>query len=506
MNIQVNSLKEKLYLSQQNLKNGLFEFLFRSPSETLVSKIGNYLVLAVAYLAGVFHWAWLINYGRIHFKYMDWEMFFSCYQVIQKALAENSIPYFMPYFFKGTNQFLAFPSTDLFPTVFLLKFLSVDKFFLFQIIFVYSLGFIGGLWLKKTYQWSLFTFLFFFLIFNFNGHIVSHIAIGHWPWISYFVLSFFLVWVFKLVEGNVSLFHGTWLAWIFFAMLLFGGVHTFVWCLIFLILLCLRQKRYWKPVVIGIGLSLVFSLHRLLPAAITFFDYKHNFLSGFPSVSIFWRALTSVEGEGNVLSLSFGDNSAVWWEMDHYIGIIGLVALVYFGIFLRLKEKNSWGINDYRILNVPMLVLAILSFGNFYEIFTLFPIPLISVERVSSRFFIVPLLILLVISCIWMQQMFNRLSANWGVMCIALAGILIEGFLFVEHSAGWQVNVWEVKLMNLGIKMDYSLSDWAKSVEWLYIPAVQFSYLISLTAIVVFVAGSLYLKKKRPALEKIGKV
>ncbi len=193
MNIQVNSLKEKLYLSQQNLKNGLFEFLFRSPSETLVSKIGNYLVLAVAYLAGVFHWAWLINYGRIHFKYMDWEMFFRCYQVIQKALAENSIPYFMPYFFKGTNQFLAFPSTDLFPTVFLLKFLSVDKFFLFQIIFVYSLGFIGGLWLKKTYQWSLFTFLFFFLIFNFNGHIVSHIAIGHWPWISYFVLSFFLV-------------------------------------------------------------------------------------------------------------------------------------------------------------------------------------------------------------------------------------------------------------------------------------------------------------------------
>jgi len=192
--------------------------------------------------------------------------------------------------------------------------------------------------------------------------------------------------------------------------------------------------------------------------------------------------------------------------MDHYIGIIGLVALVYFGIFLRLKEKNSWGINDYRILNVPMLVLAILSFGNFYEIFTLFPIPLISVERVSSRFFIVPLLILLVISCIWMQQMFNRLSANWGVMCIALAGILIEGFLFVEHSAGWQVNVWEVKLMNLGIKMDYSLSDWAKSVEWLYVPAVQFSYLISLTVISAFIAGTIYFKMKRPALEKIGKV
>jgi hypothetical protein len=497
MNPSADSLKEKLCLFQQNWKNKFFEFLFRPPSGTLVSKIGNYLVLCIAYLAGVFHWAWLINYGSIQFKYMDWEMFFNCYQVIQKALVENSIPYFMPYFFKGTNQFLSFPSTDLFPTIFLLKFLSVEKFFLFQMIFVYSLGFIGCLWLKKTYQWSLFTFLFFFLLFSFNGHIVSHIAIGHWPWISYFVLSFFLVWVFKLVEGDVSPFHGTQLAWIFFAMLLFGGVHTFAWCLIFLFLLCLRQKRFWKPVMIGVGLSLVFSLYRLLPAAVTFFGYKNDFISGFPSVSIFWNALTSVHGQENILSLGLeGNFAAWWWEVDHFIGIIGLVALVYFGIFLRLKEKSSWGINDYRVLNIPMLVLVILSFGSIYEVFTYIPIPLITVERVSTRFLIVPLLILLVISCIWMQQMFNRLSANWGLIGIALAGILIEGFLFVEHSAGWQVTIWEAKLANLGITMDYPLSEWAKSVEGYYIPVVQISYLISLIALLAFVAGYIYFYRK----------
>ena len=496
MNSPIDSPNQKTGLFQQSFKAGFFEFLFRPPSETSMSKIGSFLILAIAYMAGVFHWAWLINFGKVHFKFMDWEMFFNCYQVIQKGFAENSIPYFMPYFFKGTNQFLAFPSTDLFPTVFLLKFLSVDEFFLFQMIFVYSLGFVGCLWLRKIYQWSLVTFLFFFLLFSFNGHIVSHIAIGHWPWISYFVLSFFIVWVLKLVEGDVSSRHGTRLAWTFFVMLLFGGLHTFVWCLIFLLLLCLCQKRFWKPVAIGIGLSLVFSLHRLLPAAVTFFGYKHNFLSGFPSLSVFWEALTSVEGQGNVLALSFVDDYAPWWEVNHFIGIIGLAALIYFGVFLRLKEKNSWGVSDYRVLNVPMLALAILSFGNFYEVFTLFPIPLVSVERVSSRFFIIPLLILLVVSCIWMQQTFNRLSANWGVMLIALTGIIVEGFLFVEHSVRWQVNVWEAKLIGLGLEMDYSRSDWAQSVEGYYIPSVQISYLISLVALITFFVGSIYFNKK----------
>ncbi len=503
MSTQVNSLKEKLFLFQQNLKNGLFEFLFRPPPGTLVSKAGNYLVLGVAYLIGAFHWAWIINYGRVHVKYFDWDMFFNCYRIIQKALAENAIPYFTPYFFKGTDQFLAFPSSDLFPTIFLLKFLSVEEFFLFQLIFVYSLGFIGCLWLKKTYQWSLFTFVFFFLIFSFNGHIVSHIAIGHWPWISYFMISFFLVWVFKLVEGDVSPLHGTRLAWVFFAMLLFGGLHTFVWCLIFLLLLCLCQKRFWKPVMIGVGLSLVFSVHRLLPAAITYFGYTNEFISGFPSFSIFWKALASVKGQENMLTLGFGpEGTAPWWEVDHYIGIIGLVAMAYFGIFLRLTKKSEWRINDYRVLNIPMLVLTVLTFGSLFKLFTLVPIPFISVERVSSRFLIVPLLVLLVISCIWMQQMFNRLSASWWVMCIALTGISIHGFLFIEHSSIWQVKVWGDTLADVIIPMFDTFSSWAKSVEGYYVPAVQISYLISLIALVAFFAGALYFKMKRPALEK----
>jgi len=224
MDAQNTSSKEKLHLFQQNLKNRLFGFLFRVPTQNLPSHIGNYFVLGIAYFAGAFHWAWFLNYGRVEYKYIDWQKFFDYYGVIQKALAEKTIPYFMPYFYKGTNQFLAIPETDLSPTIFLLKFLSVEDFFLTQIIVAYSMGFLGCLWLKKKYRWSLITFSVFFLLFNFNGHITSHLAVGHWIWISYFLFPFFMGWILSLAEGDVSAAHGTRLALILFGILLWGGV------------------------------------------------------------------------------------------------------------------------------------------------------------------------------------------------------------------------------------------------------------------------------------------
>ena len=119
MNSPADSLKEKLCLFQRNSKDALFAFLFRPPSETPVSKVGSFLFLAIAYVAGVFHWAWLINFGKVQHRYIDWQMFYGFYQVTQNALIKGSIPYFMPNLYKGTNPFLAVPATDLFPSIYL---------------------------------------------------------------------------------------------------------------------------------------------------------------------------------------------------------------------------------------------------------------------------------------------------------------------------------------------------------------------------------------------------
>jgi len=500
----VNEFKGNPNPPEENLKSLLFKFCLQSPAPNLKTKIGNYFVLGIAYFAGAFHWAWFIYFGNVRERFIDWQKFLDYYEVIQKALLETSIPYFMPHFYKGTNQFLALPETDLSPTIVLLSFLSVEDFFLTQCLVVYSLGFLGCLWLKKKYRWSLITFTVFFLIFNFNGHITSHLAVGHWPWISYFLFPYFIGWVLSLVEGNLSVSHGCNLAFVLFGILLLGGLHPFVWCLIFLLLLCLFQKRYWKPITIGVGLALIFSSYRIIPATITFWGYQNQFFFGFPSVEVFWAALTEISQSPLViLDKKFTENSILpLWELDHYITILGLGIILYFGIWRRWRETGTEG--GYKVLNIPMLIITIFSLGSIFGWMTYLPIPFITVERVSSRFLILPILILTVLSCIWMQRMFNRLQPGWGAQILVIAGILYEGVFLMMHSSAWHEKTLYMEAAMGTLPWTDPPSEWAQSVESYYVSIVQVSYLISLTALLAFAIGTFYFKFGRQASEEWG--
>jgi len=500
----VNEFKGNPNSPKENLKSLLFKFCLQSPEPNLKTKIGNYFVLGIAYFAGAFHWAWFIYFGNVRERFIDWQMFYDFYEVTQQALIENSIPYFMPFIYKGTNQFLAIPATDMFPTVYLLKFLSIEDFFLTQIIVAYSVGFLGCLWLKKKYRWSLITFLVFFLLFNFNGHITSHLAVGHWIWISYFLFPFFMGWVLSLAEGDPLGSRPARLAFVLFGILLWGGLHTFVWCLLFLGILCLCRKRYWKPVGIGVALALVFSSYRILPAAITFWGYNNEFFFGFPSVSVFWAALTEISQSPLViLDKKFTENSILpWWELDHYITILGLGIILYFGIWRRWRETGTEG--GYKVLNIPMLVITIFSIGPVFGWITELPIPLITVERVSSRFLILPLLILLALSCIWMQRMFDRMRPGWGAQVLVIAGLIYEGISLMRHSSAWHVKTLYMEAAMGTLPWTDPPSEWAQLVEGYYVPIVQVSYLISLTALSAFAIGTFYLKFGRQASEEWG--
>ena len=497
MNLPARPQKKSPERFGQNFKRQLFGFVFRSPSSGVGSRMADYCLLGIAYLAGVFHWAWILNYGRVDYKFFDWQKFFDYYGVLKKALMENSIPWFMPHYYKGTNQFLAIPETDLSPTTFLLKFLSVDEFFLAQSLILYSLGFVGSLMIRKKYQWSLFAFLCFFLIFNFNGHIVSHLTFGHWPWISYFLFPFYLLWTLRLVEGDCSPAHGARLAVLMSGILLLGGLHTFFWCLFFLGLVCLFQKKFFKPVLIGTGLCVAISSYRIIPAMFTYFGYKNKFAFGFPSIPEFFESMILIREFKTVLGPVLDKIGYYgWWEINHYIGVLGLGFVLYFGINLRRLQEEKWEGQDYRILDGPMVIMTILSFSFIYGLITLLPIPLITVERISSRFFIIPLLILMTLACMGMQQRFERESETWSLMGLALAGLLFEGLMLLSHSFAWQVRSLQFEMEKEGIRAVDPVSEWARSMEAYYVPVVQGSYLISALALAGFLGTVLYLKFK----------
>lgn len=497
----MNEFKGNPNSPEGNLKSLLFKFCFQSPEPNLKTKIGNYFVLGIAYFAGAFHWAWLINFGNVKYRFSDWQLIINYYEVIQQALAEKSIPYFMPGFHLGTNQFLGILETDLSPTVLLLSFLSIEDYILAQMTVMYSLGFLGCLWLKNKYRWSLISFAIFFLIFNFNGHITSHLAIGHWAWISYFLFPFFIGWVLSLVEGDAMNSRPSRLAWVLFGILLLGGVHPFVWCLMFLILLCLCQKRYWKPIFTGLGLAFLFSLFRTLPAAVTFWGFKNQFLYGFPSGSALWSALTKIYQSPEVVQdMKYSEQTSLpWWEVDHYITLLGLGLILYFGLWYLWRRKEK--VANYRVLSAPMLIMTIFSLGAVYGLIAHLPIPLISVERIPSRFLIIPILFLLTLSCIGMQRMFDRLRPGWIVPILAVAGLCYEGTFLMMHSSVWFEQASKVKIPLEYFQRELPVSEWARSVEELYVTSVQVSFLISLAALLAFVAVSIYFRKSCPIPE-----
>lgn len=193
-----------------------------------------------------------------------------------------------------------------------------------------------------------------------------------------------------------------------------------------------------------------------------------------------------------------------WWEVDHYISIMGLVFLLYFGLWRRLRETDA--LTNYRVLNIPLVLITIFSVGAVFGFISHLPLPLISVERTPSRFLILPILVLLGLSCIWLQKMFDRLRPGWIVQVLALTGIAFEGKFLVEHSSVWYAHASGIKLPTGFLQLIEPGSDWAKSVEGLYVSTVHISYLVSLIAVMAFFAATLYFKMKRPVLEKVGEV
>ncbi len=115
---------------------------------------------------------------------------------------------------------------------------------------------------------------------------------------------------------------------------------------------------------------------------------------------------------------------------------------------------------------------------------------------------ILPILILLALSCIGMQRALDRLPSGWIVPTLAVAGISYEGIYLAEHSSVWFEQASKVKIPLEYFQRQVPVSEWAQSVEELYVTSVQVSGLISLTALLAFAAASVYFEKVRPISEK----
>ena len=173
---------------------------------------------------------------------------------------------------------------------------------------------------------------------------------------------------------------------------------------------------------------------RLLPPALSLAKFSVNFFAvpGYQSVYDFITSLMVFHRPGyqfEAWPLEIG-----YWEFDYYIGLVGVVLVVYFGGVLWIKE--GIGKESYSVLILPALALFLLSQGSIYKI-TLYNFPLLSSERIASRMASLPVTLVFFMAAISLNEVLKRkvIIIRWLSL---LAMVFIVNDVLV-HSFWWKI-------------------------------------------------------------------
>jgi len=406
--------------------------------------------ITALWLIGIFLFGQFFNWGNIPFDFHDWaEISAPRIAFVQDAVKTGQLPLHMP---DGsalrniTDRYMALPDVILAPQMLLLGVMPVGWFVLVNVWLMYTLGLFGLIRLWKRLHLSPISYAALFILFNFNGSILSHFSVGHVNYTGYFLYPWLFLLLMDMAEcANFSLKSRAswrWLAgyaFLLFFMLLNGSFHQFIWSLMLTGLVGLFHWRYLLQAFTGIFAAGLLSAVRLLPPALHLGQFDNEFLYGYPAVNDIWTALVGMIGPDKAFAHTGQLTSLGWWEYDLFVGLAGAVFLVIFGL--------GWWLNGHAIpgwlksLAVPALVLFSLSMGSVYRLVMYIPIPLINGERVSARLITLPF-ILLILAAVSAFQCFLNTNGKSAFLRWASA---IGSFLLLndvwQHLRLWRVNI-----------------------------------------------------------------
>jgi hypothetical protein len=423
----------------QRLLDRISEFLFRPPQDGQGARVGQAAFLAVLFVFGALHWVAFLDLGEMSMTAEDWPLQLMYGTLLKQAVTQHTIPWHTSRQVLNTTRFLAIPETTLSPQVLALARLPVAGYALCNILLLYTVGFIGCLLIRRKYRLSAFASAVLFLLFNFNGFITSHVGVGH-PWVlGYFFLPFFCLLTLNLAEGKAGLGAAISMTFVLFAMLLQGSFHIVIWCCMFLALMAAFHKPSRATVAWTILFTALLGAFRFAPSAI---EYRHmssyHFVSGHRSLYDLFESFVAIK-EPSEFSVGGMFGRMGWWEFDYYVGLLGFAALIYLGIVVRWRKGWDLRGREYRALDRPLGLTALLSMSYFWAFIALLPLPLVNSERASSRFLIIPVLLLLVLACARMQEALDRLLARGNWKWLLVPAFLISAFSIVNHSIRWSV-------------------------------------------------------------------
>ncbi len=397
-------------------------------------------------LAGVVLWAKFLNFGNIPMDYLDWaEISGPRLAFLQNAVQTGQLPLHVnesSVLRMNSDRLMSVADMILSPQILLLGVLSTGQFVLANILILYGAGAAGLLWLRKRFHLSVFAFTALFLLFNFNGHILSHLSVGHANWGGgYLLFPWLAVLTFQLLDGPPASQGWKWvlkLALLLFFMFLNGAFHPYAWSFIFLGLVGLFSWKHMGLIVKGLLATLLLSMVRILPVALELGKLGGEFITGYVTLTHLVQAMILPTPPWEAVNPALPFSTVGWWEFDLYIGLVGALFVVFFGIvrwLRRFREDNAL----YPSLLLPLLGMLILSAGHVYALVMLTHIPLLAGERVSSRIISLPFVFLLIFAAIELQRWLDRARLGLPLRLAAL------GALFLMINDQWlYIKLWQV--------------------------------------------------------------
>lgn len=396
--------------------------------------------IALAYIAGLAYWFVYFLKERPSFTTNDWlkEQVFS--NLLRESIQTLSFPWRMSldFYHAGMHELIANPEISFMPDVLLLAVMPNNLYFLVHWLVLFSMGFIGTIYLARKYRLSSLAFVFLVVLFNFNGYIGSHLSEGHIQWAGCLLFPWFFYWLDGLASpANLNRNRAALkIALLLGLMFLNGSFHMAIWCLMLLAILLFYRRDFLPQVGLVILLAGLMAVARLLPAAMYLPQVSRGFVSGYPSISTLLDAFTYVYNPGNPDGTGSHGNLK-WHEYSFFIGYIGFVFLMagaYQYIKQRLQSVPIWWIP-------AALVLFMFSLGDVYQLIPNSGIPFSSIERVGSRFIVMPFCVLLLVAAVGFSHLEQRYR-HYTRVILGISLLPMIGEIF-QYARKWRIQSYE---------------------------------------------------------------
>jgi hypothetical protein len=195
----------------------------------------------------------------------------------------------------------------------------------------------------------------------------------------------------------------------------------------FLAVLIVFHWRLFQPAAVSILTGALLGLGRLLPAVLWLPENEAP-SRGYPTLGDFFNALTTFRLFNDVTYDKVGI-----WEYNFFIGFVALTILIASAMFALLRGPGA-----YRQLLLPAAFFALLSFGDVYSLVTQLPLPLATVERVPSRFIILPFLVVLLSALPGLDALTRAYPRPAKTFFILALPFCLGELVF--HALRWRIN------------------------------------------------------------------